>query len=167
MSALPRTRRLASLLALTATLAGACALASAQTPPSPGGTVPSVLALSVREPSALRSVGDGVFVSTIRVEVTATETPTRLSLADGEVTAGARLGHLVRGSSILSPALRAAADGGSYRSLDASVPPPLRTWGQPLSRAVSRIRVRQSAPHAGTLRGYEKLLLVTLTAAGP
>jgi hypothetical protein len=129
--------------------------------------VPSVLALSVSEPSAFRPAGGGVFDSTLRIEVTATDTPTRLSLADGEVTTGARLGHLVRGSSILSPALLAAADGGSYRSLDASVPPSLMTWGQPLSRAVAKIRVRQSAPHARALHGYQKLLLVTLTAAGP
>jgi hypothetical protein len=145
------------------------ALARAQGSPTPGGTVPSTLALSLSEPSPFKRIGrSDTYTATIRAEVTATDVPTRLSLADGEVTAGPRLGHLVRGSRILSPALQAAvANGGPYRSLDAPLPPPLKSWSEPLAGATAKIRLRQRAPGAHSLRGYRKLLLVTLTAAGP
>jgi hypothetical protein len=162
----PPGARLAPLALACAVLAGSCALARAQGSPVPGGTVPSTLALSLSEPSAFRRHG-ALYTATIRAEATATDTPSKLSLADGEVTGGPRLGHLVRGSRILSPALRAAAGGGPVRSLDAPVPLPLESWGEPLAGTEAKIRLRQSAPGAHTLRGYGKLLLVTLTAAGP
>ncbi len=166
----PRARRRALALA-TAVLAAALALAAlarAQGSPTPGGTVPSLLGLSLSEPSAFRRAGHrDLYRSAIRAEVTATDTPTELSLADGEATQGRRLGHLVGGSSILPSPLQAAADGGAYRSLDAAVPPQLQRWGRPLARATTKIRLRQSAPDARALRSHHKLLLVTLTAAGP
>ena len=76
------------LLALaSATLAATLALATlarAQSP-TPGGTVPSTLELSLGEPSPFRRVattrgGLKVFAATLRAEVTATDVPTRLSL---------------------------------------------------------------------------------------
>jgi hypothetical protein len=160
--------RLVPLALACAVLAAALALAAlarGQGSPTPGGTVPSTLALSLSEPSPFKRHGD-LYTSAIRAEVTATDVPTRLSLADGEVTQGPRLGHLVRGSRVLSPALQAAAGGGSYRSLEAPVPPPLKSWSEPLADTPAKIRLRQSAP-THNLHGYRKLLLVTLTAAGP
>jgi hypothetical protein len=160
-----------AVVVLTATLVLA-ALARAQASPVPGGTVPSTLSLSLGEPSPFKRVGaagsgNGVYISVIQAEVTATDTPVRLSLADGEATHGPRVGHLAAGSSVLSPALRAQASGGAYRSLDASIPPELKTWGQPLTATPTKIRVRQEAPNARVLRNHHKLLLVTLTAGGP
>ena len=147
------------------------ALARAQDSPVPGGTVPSTLSLSLSEPSPFRRAGaagrGSAYTSVIRAEVTATDTPVRLSLADGEATRGPRLGHLVGGPSVLSPALRAQAGGGAYRSLDAALPPQLKRWGRPLSGTTTKIRLRQEAPNARALRNHHKLLLVTLTVGGP
>jgi len=138
-----------------------------------GGTVESTLGLSLGEPSPFASVRTGhklsVYDATIAVEVTATEEPTRLSLADGEAFAGRRRGHLVRGSSILTIPLLAAAGNGAYRSLDATVDPVLEQWGEPVSLQAATIRLRQAVrgAHQPPIGGYRKLLLVTVTAAGP
>jgi len=53
--------------------------------PTPGGTVPSTLSLSLGEPSPFRRVGrtrsgQNVYAATIRAEVNATDAPTRLGL---------------------------------------------------------------------------------------
>jgi len=53
--------------------------------PTPGGTVPSTLELSLGEPSPLKRVGgtadgQGVYEATLRAAVTATDAPTRLAL---------------------------------------------------------------------------------------
>jgi transposase len=160
-----------AVVVLTATLVLA-ALSRAQASPVPGGTVPSTLSLSLGEPSSFKRLGasgsgSGIYVSVIKAEVTATDTPVRLSLVDGEATHGRRLGHLAAGSSVLSPALRAQASGGAYRPLDASFPPELKTWGQPVTATPTKIRLRQEARNAGVLRNHHKLLLVTLTAGAP
>lgn len=168
-----QTRAGALILAvaiLTASLVLA-ALARAQASPVPGGTVPSTLSLSLGEPSPFQRAGTAgrgnVYVSVIEAEVTATDTPVRLSLVDGEATHGPRVGHLAAGSSVLSPALRAQAGGGAYRSLDASIPPELKRWGRPVTATATKIRLRQEAPNVRVLRNHHKLLLVTLTAGGP
>lgn len=166
MTASGRATRLASLALLTATLAGSCVLARAQAaPPVPGGAVPSVLSLSLSEPSRFVRRGSA-YVSIIRAEVTATDAPTRLSLADGEAGSGRRRGHLASGKSILAAPLRAAS-GGPFRSLDARVAPSLTQWRKPVSHAAAQIRLRQVAPSRRALRNHRKLLLVTLMAAGP
>ena len=171
MIASSRATRLASLALLSATLAGSVALARAQEAPSPGGTVPSVLGLSLSEPSGFSRTSaarrSSIYTSRIRAEVTATDAPTRLSIADGEATAARRRGHLVRGASILPAPLRAAASGGAYKSLDARVAAPLKRWREPVARARATIRLRQAVRGAATPRNYHKLLLVTITAAGP
>jgi hypothetical protein len=138
-----------------------------------GGTVESTLGLSLGEPSPFTRVRAGhrqsVYDATIAVEVTATEEPTRLSLADGEAFAGRRRGHLVRGHSTLAIPLLAAAGNGAYRSVDASVDPVLEQWGEPVSLEAATIRLRQTVrgAHQPPIGGYHKLLLVTVTAAGP
>lgn len=170
MTATARATQLASLVLLAAILAAACALARAQGAPVPGGSVSSVLGLSLGEPggfSPARRGGANVYTTTIRAGVTATDMPVQLSVADGEVIAGPRQGHLVRGASILPAPLLAAAGGGAYRSFDTRVPPPLKRWNQPVVNAEATIRLRQVAPDARALRGHRKLLLVTLTAGGP
>jgi hypothetical protein len=165
-----RRAALALAVAVLAASLALAALARGQGSPTPGGTVPSVLALSLSEPSGFRRAGaagrGSAYTSVIHAEVTATDTPARLGLADGEAGAGRRRGHMVRGSSILSPALQAAADGGFYRSLDAASAP-LRSWVEPVTGGKEKIRLRQVAPNARVLRSHHKLLLVTLTAGGP
>ncbi len=172
MIATTRSRMLALLVAALAVLGGVSA-ALAETGTPVGGTVESTLALSLGEPSLFTSVSAGhkrsVYDATIPVEVTATDAPVRLSLADGEAISGARRGHLVRGHSIVAIALQAATGRGHFRSLDASVDPVLEQWGEPVSLEGATIRLRQTVrgAHQSPLGGYHKLLLVTVTAAGP
>jgi hypothetical protein len=170
----PRSRVAAPALIATVVVALASATAAhAEEGTSIGGTVESTLGLSVGELSAFtRSAASPrgrVFTALIPIEVTATEGPTWLSIADGEAFAGRRRGRLVKGTSTLAIPLRAATGNGPYRSLDARVDPVLEEWSEPVSLEAATIRLRQTvrgrAPR--TLRGYHKLLLVTITAAGP
>jgi hypothetical protein len=162
----------AVVLAWSVALVSAAA-AHAEEGTSIGGTVESTLGLSLGEPSPLTRVRAGhersVYEATIAVEVTATEEPTRLSLADGEAFAGRRRGRLVRGTSTLAIPLLAAAGDGPYRSLDATVDQVLEQWGEPVSLEAATIRLRQTVrgAHQPPIGGYHELLLVTVTAAGP
>ncbi len=172
MSAPGSARSALVAAAVMAALLGApAAFAEGGTPV--GGTVESTLALSLGELSPFTRVsaghGQSVYSARIAVEVTATDAPVRLSLADGEATSGARRGHLVRGRSILAPALRAAAGRGGLRSLDANVDPVLEQWGEPVSLEAATIQLRQvvRGAHHPPIGDYHKLLLVTVTAAGP
>lgn len=167
-----RSRSAAPMLAAAVLIASLAlpTMASSEGSPTPGGTVPSTLALSLSEPSPFRRIGrSDFFTTTIRARVTATDLPTRLSIVDGEVTAGRRLGHMASRHSILSPPLEATAGPGPgpFRLLDTVIPPPLRIWRRPLSGENVKIRLRQKAPDARALRNHHKLLLVTLTAGGP
>jgi hypothetical protein len=171
---LPRSR--VAALALIATVVAALATATAahaEEGTNIGGMVESTLGLSLSEPSPFARARAGhrqsVYDATIAVEVTATDTPVRLSLADGEAFAGRRRGRLVGGSSTLAIPLLAAAGNGPYRSLDATVDPVLEEWGEPVSLGAATIRLRQAVrgAHQSPIGGYHKLLLVTVTAAGP
>jgi hypothetical protein len=164
-------RSKAAALALAAALAGASAARAEG--PSVGGVVESTFALSLGEPSPFTRVHAGhkriVYDAMVPVELTATETPVRLSLADGEALAGRRLGRLVRGASVLKIPLRAAAGHGRYRSLRTAVAPPLEQWGEPVSLQAAMIRLRQTVrgSHAPAPSAYQKLLLVTVSPPGP
>lgn len=85
MSGVPISHRAALPLA-AAVLAASLALAAlAKGFPTPGGTVPSALELSLGRPSPPRRIGrtaDGrnIYVATVRAEMTATDAPSRLSL---------------------------------------------------------------------------------------
>ncbi len=112
MSSAGRSARLVAALALAlamATLGLSGALARAQSPASPAGSVPSILALSLGEPGPFKRVGSlprgGLFATTIRAEATATVIPTRLSVADGDTGSGHRRGYLGRGASLLASPL--------------------------------------------------------------
>jgi hypothetical protein len=137
VSATARARS-ASLVLLSALLAGTCALARADGSPPVGGPVPSTLALSLGEPSGFRRTGsidgENVYAATVRAEVTATDTPARLSVVGGP---GARVAR------------------------------PLRSWSEPVSLATAKVHLRQVAPSAGALQDRDKILLVTLAAGGP
>jgi hypothetical protein len=172
MIAAARLGALALFVAALAMLGGAPA-APAEDGTPVGGTVESTLALSLGEQSTFTSMSAGhrrsVYDATIPVEVTATDAPVKLSLADGEAISGARRGHLVRGRSNLAIALQAAAGRGGFHSLDASVDSVLEQWGEPVSLEEAKIRLRQTVrgTHQPPIGDYHKLLLVTITVAGP
>jgi hypothetical protein len=134
MSAPGSARRTLVAVAVMVVLGGAPAPADGGTPV--GGTVESTLALSLGEPSPFSRVRGGhkesVYDATIAAEVTATDAPVRLSLADGEAISGARRGHMVRGRSILAVALR-----GGKRTNGCRLPLARRGRG-PGDRAVGR-----------------------------
>jgi hypothetical protein len=179
VSARTHTRRAVRAQAAVAACALAAATAAPAEAPVVGGSVPSVLTLSLSQPSGFSPAPETsaqrrgnrssrLYTTAIEVAVTATETPTRLSIADGEATGGRRRGRLVRGAAALSPALQAAAGPGAYRSLDRGVDPQLAQWSQPLTEQTATVRVRQAyRGSAGGLRRYHKLLLITVTAGGP
>jgi hypothetical protein len=166
---------LAAIVAIVTALAGAVG-AHAQAP-EVGGAVPSVLSLSLGQSSGFsvdgRSLrrakhGGHVYSATIELTVTATDTPTRLGIADGEAMAGKRDGHMVDGEKILSPALEVSVAGGPYRSLAGPVEPQLDEWRQPLADRLVSIHLRQLyMGTAKSLARFHKLLLVTATAGGP
>jgi hypothetical protein len=160
-------------LVLCAVTFATAATADAGEAPKVGGEAPSLLGLSLSEASSFTRVSAGhgrsFYDATIAIEVTATEAPVLLSVADGEAIAGGRRGRLVRGGSILPTPLLAAVDSRRYRSLDESVDPVLWRWEEPVSLARATIRLSQTvrAGHRPPLRAYEKLVLVTVTAGGP
>lgn len=150
-----------------AALAGA--RASAQEPPPDGGTrvggsVPSYLELALTAPRAARfPSAAGVHELTIRADVTASDAPTLLSVADGDATAGPRRGHLGR----LARPLEAAVGTSAFQSLDASVDPLLARWGRPVTHTAATVRLRQRIDGRAGRASYRKLLLVTIAPDSP
>ncbi len=176
MNVATRLKWLALLTAALGLLGGALGggpIAQAEGGTPVGGAVESTLALSLGEPSPFTQVragrGRSEYDATIAVAVTATDAPVRLSLADGEAVSGPRRGHMVRGHSMLPVALQAAAGRGGLQSLDASFDPLLEQWSEPVSLEETTIRLRQAVrgAHPPQVGGYHKLLLVTVSAAGP
>lgn len=164
----------AAASAAAAAVALAAALPAHAQAPEIGGSVPSVLSLSLGQPSGFRAAGGGqggrgrLYVATVQVSLTATEMPTRLSVLDGEALGGARRGHLVAGRRSLPAALEAAVGHGPYRSLDSGVGLPLKQWDEPLAGQAASIHLRQAySGSAQSLRRFHKLLLVTVTTGGP
>lgn len=174
MNRLARTCRAVAVSA-TAAFALAVAVAAHAQAPEVGGSVPSVLSLSLSQPSGFTAVGgrhEGgrgrLYVATIDLSVTSTEMPTRLSVTDGEALGGAGSGHLLAGRRSLSPALEAAAGHGLYRSLESGAEPQLRQWSEPIASEAASIHLRQAyRGSARRLGRFHKLLLVTVTAGGP
>lgn len=174
MSAHPRAGRALAIAAAAAFALVAAVATRAQTP-EVGGSVPSVLSLSLSQPGGFTAAGGGhhgrrgrLYRATIHLSVTSTEMPTRLSIADGEAIGGARSGHLLAGKRSLSPALEASAGHGPYRSLESGSEPQLRQWSEPIASQAASIHLRQAyRGSASRLRRFHKLLLVTVTAGGP
>lgn len=166
-----RAQPVAAAIAAAVSVLAAAAAVQAEAPVV-GGSVESTLALSLGEPSpftrARAGHGRSVYDATVAVEVTATDAPVRLSLADGEASGGGRRGRLVGAGKILSSPLEAAVGHGPYRSLDSGVDPQLTEWSEPLANQTATVRLRQAyRGGASGLRRYHKLLLVTVTAGGP
>ncbi len=157
-----------------AAFALAAAVAAHAEGPEVGGSVPSVLSLSLSQPSGFTAAGAArkgprgrLYVTTIGLSVTSTEMPTRLSITDGEALHGGR-GRLLNGKRSLSSPLEAAAGRGPYYSLDSGVDPQLREWSEPIANQEASIHLRQAyRGSARSLRRFHKLLLVTVTAGGP
>jgi hypothetical protein len=166
--------KLRTVLAATAISGIAAPAAWAQTPPvdggvGVGGNVPSFLELILTQPSKTtfaKFPKVRTYTMSFKAEITATDAPTLLTLADGDVTRGSKLGRLVSGSKRLPAPLQARVGRGGYQSLAQSVDPLLTRWTDAATRAKTTVKLRQRVK--GKARGsYSKLVLVTASPDTP
>jgi hypothetical protein len=147
--------------------------ASAQTPPvdggtNVGGTVPSFLELILTQPSK----GFASFSKTksyemsFSAQVTTTDAPTLLTLADGDATRGSKLGHISVGSKRLPSPLEARMGKAAFQGLDSSVDPLLTRWTEQVTRRQATVKLRQKVKGKAT-GNYRKVVLVTLSTETP
>jgi hypothetical protein len=166
--------KLRTILAASAVAAlAAPAAAMAQTPPvgggtEVGGTVPSFLELIIAQPAK----GFATFSKSKSYEMsfdasaTATDSPTQLSIADGDATSGSKLGHISVGSKRLPSPLEARVGKAAFQPLDGSVDPLLNRWTEQATRAKATVKLRQKVKGKAT-GTYRKLVLVTLSTETP
>jgi hypothetical protein len=148
----------------------AAPVASAQVDGSTGvgGSVPSFLELILAQPSK----GFASFSKTksysmsFNAQVTTTDSPTLLTLADGDATRGAKLGHISVGSKRLPSPLEATVGKAAYQGLDSSVDPLLTRWTEAATRKKTTVKLRQKVKGKST-GNYRKLVLVTLSTETP
>lgn len=95
-------------------LVGASAAAGQEPGANVGGEVPGLLGLSVTQPTGLAAFPPGTRPSGSRFVslATSTEPGAALTVADGDVLGGARLGRLTAGGRTLAAPLEVRADGG-------------------------------------------------------
>jgi hypothetical protein len=133
-----------------------------------GGSVPSYLELILGKPSSSFATfaKARTYTTSFTATVTATDRPTLLTLADGDASSGAALGHMASGSRRLPLPLQAAAGHAAYQDLDASIDPLLTRFSDAVTRKATTVRLRQKvrAKAAGT---YHKIILVTLSSQTP
>lgn len=160
--------KLRTILAGTAVAALAAAPAASAQVTEVGGTVPSFMELILTE----RSKGFASFSKTktyemsFNAEVTATDAPTLLTLADGDATGGSRLGYIsVRNKRLPSP-LEATVGKTAFQPLDSPVDALLTRWNRAQTREAATVKLRQKVKGKRT-GSYRKVLLVTLSTDAP
>jgi hypothetical protein len=153
----------------------AAPVASAQTPPVDGGTeiggsAPSFLELILNQPSK----GFAAFSKTKSYEmsfnatVITTDSPSLLTLADGDVTSGSKLGYISVGKKKLPSPLEARVGKTAFQPLDSSIDPVLTRWSDVTGRANGKATVKLRQKVKGKATGnYRKLVLVTLSTETP
>ncbi len=167
-----KLRTIIAAAALSA--AAAPAVAQAQTPdPISGGTqiggsVPSFLELILpTTKSSFTTFSKAKTYSTkVDVFITTTDETAVLSMADGEVAKGSRLGHLMSGSRKLPLALEARVGRGAFQPLDSSVDPMLTKWTEAATRAKATVNLRQKVTKKAS-GSYRKVVLVTASTETP
>ena len=152
-------------------------VAGAQTPPDPvnggtviGGNVNSFLELILTQPAK----GFAAFSKTKSYEmsfdaqITATDDPTLLTLADGDATSGSKLGHISVGAKRLPAPLEARVGKAAFQPLDGTVDPLLTKWTDVTGRqnGTTTVKLRQKVKGKAT-GNYRKVLLVTLATETP
>jgi hypothetical protein len=158
--------------AATAGAAFACLLmaaapAAAQT--DIGGTVPSMLELAIDDPSGFATfpAGPGEHELVIPTRITSSASRALVTVADGDLTSGRRLGHLASSASVLDQPLEARVGSDPFQPLDVSIDPVLAEFG-PVARERVRVRLRQRIEAGERPRGtYTKTLLITLSSTAP
>lgn len=149
-------------------LLAAAAPAGAQT--DVGGTVPSTIELWIDEPDGFATfpAGPGEHELAIRTRVTTTTNRALLSVVDGDLTSGQRLGHLASSASVLDQPLEARVGSDPFQPLDATIDPVLAEFGSPVSNERTTIQLRQRIDAGEQPRGtYTKTLFITLSSTAP
>jgi hypothetical protein len=164
------------MLAATVLSAAAVpAVASAQTPdPISGGTqigglAPSFMELILAQPakaSFATFTKAKTYSTSFDASVILTDESATLSIADGEVVKGSKLGHLTSGAKRLPLALEARAGKSAFQPLDSTVDPLLAKLSGPANRAKTTVNLRQQVKSkaSGT---YRKIVLATLSTETP
>ena len=166
--------KLRIILAATALGAAAVpAVAGAQTEPISGGTqiggtTPSFMELILSQPAtALTTFTKAKTYSTsVDASVIITDDTANLSIADGEVAKGSKLGHFTSGSKKLPLALEARVGKSAFQPLDSTVDPFLAKVSGPANRKKSTINLRQQVKSKAS-GSYRKIVLVTLSTETP
>jgi hypothetical protein len=167
--------KLRTILAATVLSAALVPVAAhAQTPdPISGGTVigglaPSYMELVLTQPATVFTTFTKAKTYTANVDasVIITDDSAQLSIADGEVVSGSKLGHLTSGSRKLPLALEARVGKVAFQPLDASVDPLLAKISGPATRAKSTVSLRQKVKRKAS-GSYRKVVLVTLSTEMP
>jgi hypothetical protein len=165
--------KLRTILAATALGAVAAPAAWAQTPPIEGGTMvggtaPSFLELTLSQPKAgLSSFPRArTYTTSFDALVTTTDETALLTVADGDVTSGPKLGRMASGSKRLPQPLEARVGRSAFQSLAQSVDPLLARWSEPSTRSKATVQLRQKVT-AKASGSYRKLVLVTLSTETP
>jgi hypothetical protein len=169
--------KLRTILAGTVLAALAAPAAMAQTPPDPvsggtnvGGSVNSFLELILAQPAK----GFAAFSKTKTYEMSfnataiSTDSPTLLTLADGDATSGSKLGHISVGSKRIPAPLEAAVGKTAFQPLDDSVDPLLTKWTDVTGRTNGLVTIKVRQKVKGKFTGtYRKVLLTTLSTETP
>jgi hypothetical protein len=167
--------KLRTFIAATAVgaLAVAAPVATAQTPPVSGGTniggsVPSFLELIISQPKATFATFSSAktYSTSFDVAVTTTDNAAQLSLADGDVASGSKMGRLAAGSKLLPLPLEARVGKGAFAPLNTSVESQLTKWSEAQARGKATVNLRQKVK-AKAKGSYRKVLLVTLSTDTP
>jgi hypothetical protein len=167
--------KLRTILAGTALAVLAAPAAWAQTPPDPisggtnvGGSVPSFLELILAQPAKGFAAFSKTksYQMTFNAQVTATDAPTLLTLADGDATSGSKLGHISVGRKRLPAPLEAAVGKTAFQPLDSTVDPLLTKLTESATRKKTTVKLRQKVKGKAT-GTYRKLVLVTASTETP
>ena len=156
-------------LALAAALAlGFPGAAAAQDTPV-GGEVAETLALGIEPVSGFETFPAGPRTETLAIdaEVTSTGAQAVLDVEDEAAPGSRAAGRMRGGAGLLDAPLEGRVDG-AFQPLDARLAEPLATFSRPVTRAPTRIVLRQRIGAGERPRGtYEKTLLITLSTGTP
>jgi len=133
-----------------------------------GGTVNSFLELSLTQPAKQFAAFSKTksYDMTFDAFATTTDGTALLSLADGDVTSGSKLGRIAVGKKVLPSPLEATVGNSAFQPLNGTVDPLLKRFGDVGNRMKSTIKLRQKVKGKAT-GSYRKLLLVTLSTETP
>jgi hypothetical protein len=134
-----------------------------------GGSVPSLVALSIGTAGGFtRVAGSDVYDLRIPVDVTSTLPPTHLSIADGEDFSGPARGHLHDGAHLVAAPLEAAVAGHAPQPLSAPADPLLEVWSKAITSTPATVTLSQVLPRGSiTNPRLHKVVWITISSETP